>query len=217
MREELTEMMAAFKKTLNAAADLIILNLLLILCCIPVVTAGAAWVAAYTHILRILRGVETNLPIRSFFRDFRDALRKATPAWLLTLLCFVILAGDYYYAVYVADPVNHFFMVFAMVMAVVLFAGAIWLYPLLARFENTLKVTIKNAFLMAVAMLPKTLLAMLIQLTMLLILFLYPAIFVYFGWLWMLVGISLPMYITAYLLRKPLDCIPKPDTDIEQD
>ena len=217
MREELTQMMAAFKKTLNAAADLIILNLLLILCCIPVVTAGAAWVAAYTHILRILRGVETNLPIRSFFRDFRDSLRKATPAWLLTLLCFGILAGDYYYAVYVADPVNRFFMVFAIVMAVVLFAGAVWLYPLIARFENTLKVSIKNAFLMAVAMLPKTLLAMVIQLTMLLTPLLYPSLFVYFGWLWMLVGISLPMYITAYLFRKPLDCMPKPDTDIEQD
>lgn len=178
---------------------------------------GRSGVACYTCILRILRGEEPGLPFKPFFVEFRKAFRKATAAWLLLLLILVIFAGDYYYAVYVSSPVNNFFLVFSLVMAAVIMLAVIWLFPLMARYENTVRGYIKNSFLMAVAVFPKTFLALAIQVMFILLPILIPDIFTYIGWLWALVGLSLPMYITATIFRKQLDSEPKKNNPDGQD
>ena len=219
MREELTELLGGLKRTMNALADLIVLNILMLVCALPIITAGAAIVASYTCILRVLRGGETAFPVKAFFAAFRTALPKAKRMWLLVLLCVVIVAGDYYYAVYLSSPPNRFFLVFAIVMAVLLMLTGVWLFPLMARFENTLRGHIKNAVLMAVALFPKTLTALLIQLCFYALPFFVPAIFLYLGWLWLLMGLTLPMYCTALLFRKELACVPilPDDTPVQSD
>lgn len=217
MREELAIFMESIKRVLSSAVDLIILNVLLIICCIPVITAGAAWVACYAYLLRIVRGIETSFPFKPFFVDFRKVFKKATISFLLLMACLLILAGDYFYAVYVADPVNKFFMIFSIVLAIVLLLAAMWLFPLIARFENTVRGSIKNAFLMAVAEFPRTIFALLITILIVALPLLIPELFIYLGWIWVMFGFSAPMYFTARLFRKQLDCIPKKIDENEQD
>jgi len=219
MKEELAVFKESLRRFLSAAADLILLNLLLILCCLPVVTAGAAWAAGYAYLLRIIRGVEQSFPFKPFLADFKKTFRTATLGWLLLLLCFAVLAGDYYYAVYASDPVNRFFLVFSIVLAIVFLMAALWLFPLMARYENTVRGHIRNAFLMAVGMFPRTLLAFGVLLLFYGLPMLLPVLFTYLGWLWIAFGLSLPMYIIAYLFRKPLGCLPekKPEEEISED
>lgn len=213
MRDERQAFWEGLKRTLSAAADLILLNFLMILCCVPVLTAGAAWVAGYQHMLRIVRREETGFPLHSFFADFRKAFRQATAAWLMQLACFAVLAGDYYYAVHVSVPVNRFFLAFSIAMAVVLSSASVWLFPLMARYDNALRRHIKNAFLMAVALLPKTFLALLIQLAFLAPPLFFPDILIPLGWFWVLFGFSLPMFLTAKIFRKPLASDHQPGED----
>lgn len=208
MREELTAFWDGLKRTLGAAADLILLNFLMILCCVPVVTAGAAWVSSYAHLLRIVRGEATGFPFKPFLEDFRRGFRQATLAWLLLAVVLILLAGDYYYAARVADPVNGFFLAFSIAMAAMVLPSAVWLFPLMARYENRLGAHLKNSFLMAIAALPRTLLALMVQLLFATLPFLLPDLFLYAGWVWVLFGFSLPMYVTARLFRKPLGCAP---------
>ena len=217
MRDELSKIMDGFKRTLNIAADLIVLNVLLLVCSLPVVTAGAAWVACYTSLLRIVRGLEPALPVKPFFVDFRKVFRQATLAWLLVLMCVVLIAGDYYFAVYVSSPPNRFFLVFSIAMAALLMMGVLWLLPLMARFDNTLKGHIKNAFLMATATLPRTLLAMLVQLSFYVLPLFMPVLLEYFGWFWLMFGLTLPLYLTAKIFQKQLDCIPQAPDETEPD
>lgn len=217
MRDELRAYMESIKRFMGAAADLIVLNILLIVCCLPVVTAGAAMVAAYEHMMRIVRGQETGFPFKTFFADFGKAFKQATGAWMLLLLCLAVLAGDYYFAMVLSNPTNTFFLVFSIVMAVVLLFAATWLFPLMARYNNTIRGHIKNAFLMAAAMFPQTLLAFLVQLAVIALPVLIPELFYYVGWLWVLFGLSFPMYMTAVIYRKPLDCMPKLEEEIGQD
>lgn len=203
-RDDRMAFLEGLKRSLGAAADLILLNLLTIACCVPVVTAGAAWVAGYRHMLRIVRREDTGFPLHSFFSDFRKAFRQSTAAWLIQLACFAVVAGDYYYAVHVSVPVNRFFLVFSIAMAVVLFSASVWLFPLMARYENTLRGHVKNAFLMAAALLPKTLLALAVQLAFLAPPLFFPDMLIDLGWLWVLFGFSLPMVLTARIFRGPL-------------
>jgi uncharacterized membrane protein YesL len=209
MREQFTAFGDWLKNKLSVIGDLIILNFLFILCCIPVFTVGAAEVACYSGIIRMLRGERVAVSPSGFFRDFAANFKKATLGWLLELLCLAIFAADAWFAVVYSEPDNTFFLVFAIIGAAVILFGSIWFYPLVARFENKLGVHIKNSFLMALAHFPKTLLVLLIKAAFIALpIFLFD-IFASFGWFWLLFGLSLPLYLAAKLFKNTLQCYPK--------
>ena len=60
------------------------LNLLWLVCCIPVFTAGAATTAVYYVTLKLVRD-EDDSTIKSFFRSFIQNFKQATAIWLSIL------------------------------------------------------------------------------------------------------------------------------------
>ena len=62
---------------MGRVADLLLLNFLCILCCIPVVTAGASITALYYVTLKMARDEESYIA-RSFFRSFKQNFKQAT-------------------------------------------------------------------------------------------------------------------------------------------
>ena len=216
MKERFRLLNAFFRNTLNLAGDLVILNLLLCVSVIPIVTIGAAASAGYAGLYRTMQKQETGLLFRRYFADFRAAWKQATAGWLLQLLALFLMAGDIWFAVEYSEPDNTFFLIFAIVGAAALLLASLWFYPLVARFQNPFGTQLKNAFLLAFAQFPRTLLALLIwALTFGIPLVLFD-VFQYFGWIWLLCGLSLPMYLTAKLFRKTLQ-VKEVTDDREQD
>ena len=86
--------------------------------------------------------------------------------------------------------------------------ASLWFYPLVARFQNTFKGHLKNAFLLAFAQFPRTLLVLVIWVITLGLPLTVFEILAYLGWLWLLGGFSLPMYWTVKLFRKQLKLDP---------
>ena len=216
MKERFRLLSAQFRNALNLAGDLVILNLLLLISCIPIVTIGAAMSAGYAGLFRTLQKKETGLLLKRYVADLRAAFRQATAGWLLQLVAFFLLAGDIWFAVVYSEPNNVFFLVFALVVGAGLLLASLWFYPLTARFQNPFTTQLKNAFLMAFAQLPRTILALLIWALALGIPVLLFDIFMYLGWLWLLCGLSLPMYLTVKLFRKTLQLDPSQEEQ-EQD
>lgn len=204
MKERFRWLRAGLVNTLNFLGDIVILNLLFIVCSIPIVTIGAAATACYAGVSRTLQKRETGLVFKAFFADFRAAFRQSTAAWLLELVAFAILAGDIWFAVVYSEPDNKFFLIFAIIVGVGVLMASLWFYPLVARFKNTLGKQIKNAFLLAFAQFPRTLLALVLWVVTLALPLLVYEVFVYLGWLWLLGGFALPMYWTVKLFRKML-------------
>jgi uncharacterized membrane protein YesL len=204
MKERFRLLRATFTHTLSLIGDIVILNLLFLVCSIPIVTIGAAATACYAGLCRTLQKKETGLVYRAFFADFRAAFRKATAGWLLELLVLLILLGDLWFAVEYSEPNNVFFIVFAAIVGAGILLASLWFYPLLARFQNTLGGQIKNAFLLAFAQFPRTLLALVIWVVTLGLPLAVYEVYSYLGWLWLAGGISLPMYWTIKLFRKTL-------------
>lgn len=158
---EFLDMDGPLMRVLSQIWDLIVLNLLTLLFCLPVVTAGAAFAAMHYIIIQFRRGEEGYI-VRTFFREFKRNLKTATPLWILCLaagavallgLRFLLLAGGG--LTILAAPV--------LIACLVLFGGMLWLFPLTAKFENSLFGTVKNAFLMGLGALPRTLAMVLIQ------------------------------------------------------
>ena len=78
---------------LGRLADLMILNLVTLLCCLPVVTIGASLTAMHYVLLKMVRNEESYI-VRSFFKSFKQNFKQATVIWLIILLFLVIFGAD---------------------------------------------------------------------------------------------------------------------------
>ena len=78
--------------------DVLIVNLLWIVCSIPIVTIGASTTAMYYVTLRLARD-DDGYTFRSFFKSFRENFKQATAIWLIFLTVGLLLACDVYYFV----------------------------------------------------------------------------------------------------------------------
>ncbi|MDE7259160.1 MAG: DUF624 domain-containing protein, partial [Lachnospiraceae bacterium] len=181
-------------RLLNRVADLLILNILVIICCIPVVTAGAAFTAMHYVILKMIRGEEGYL-IRGFFKSFARNFKQAVLIWLLMLLVIAVYVGDSLIFNYSGVVFPKPLVIAVVAVGVIIFMIAIYVFPLLARFDNTIKNTIRNAALLAFANLPKTLLMAVFYALPFVIGYFstYSYIFIF------MFGISLPAYGAAWL------------------
>ena len=75
---------------LNKIGDIIIANLLFILCCIPVITIGPALTALYHCMLRTVKG-NNNGTVKTFFRAFKENFIQSLVVWLCLLAGALIL------------------------------------------------------------------------------------------------------------------------------
>ena len=76
---------------LNKMADLIYLNLLTFVCCIPIITIGASMTALNYVVLKMVRNEDSHLT-RQFFKSFKQNFKQATIIWLIILLAIIVLA-----------------------------------------------------------------------------------------------------------------------------
>ena len=160
-------------QALAAVGDLMALNLMWILCCLPVVTAGASTTALYYSLLKMVRKEET-YPAKMFFRAFHQNLKQSIP---LTMLLLVVCAVLYVDLNVVRNTAIHFGALLSILVAALLLVFvmvASYVFPLLAQFENTIKGTLKNALFMSLWHLPYSVVIMLLNLVPVLLFFLVP-------------------------------------------
>ena len=78
---------------LSKVANLMILNVLTIICCIPIFTAGAAITALYYVTIKMARGDDPYI-IKGYFKSFKENFKQATIIWLIMLVVIAIIAVD---------------------------------------------------------------------------------------------------------------------------
>jgi len=72
-------------------ADLIILNLLYLLCCIPIFTIGAAQAGLYTGIKTLLDPEDDTYCSTAFFKGFKSGFKNITIAWSVMFAALLVL------------------------------------------------------------------------------------------------------------------------------
>ncbi len=170
--------------SLSRLADLIWLNLLFILCCIPVVTIGAAATALYYVTLKMAKDEEGYIT-RSYFRSFKDNLFQASVIWVLFLVIVVVMfldlrianGGDITKALNIG-AMDDVVIVAVGVMVIILSMTMTYVFPVLARFDNTVLNTIKNSFLISVRHLPYTVVMILITIAPVALIWFFPPLLI---------------------------------------
>lgn len=140
---------------LSRLGDLMILNLLFLLTSVPLVTIGASWTALYCVTLKMVREEEGSIP-GSFFRSFRQNFRQATLLWLGVLVLAALLVLDLWVLRGAAGTPAEIMRTCILLLGLLLLMVLQYLFPGLARFDASIKDTVRNACLLALGNLPKT-------------------------------------------------------------
>lgn len=192
-------------RTLARFTDLMFLNILTIICSLPIITMGAAVAALYGATAR-LQEDEGHI-FSNYFSCFRENFRQATCIWLILLPigAIIVLAILYYSNGNVKYPMIPTIIV---ILGFVMWASTLsWAFPLQARFYNTVKGTLRNAMICSVAFLWRSLLMTVLNLLPF-FLFLYNlGIFMALAIGFVLVYFSGIAYINLKLLKKSFKSI----------
>ena len=182
--------------------DMILLNVLWILCSIPIVTIGASTTALYYCTLKIVRN-EDDGDIKMFFRSFKLNFKQATIIWIPMLLLIMLLVFDFNFFGSVlagAGTARILLQGITIAMMVIWIFVFTYVWPLLSRFDNTVKNTVTNAAYMSIRYLGSTL-SMLIS-DVIIIAIGYVALF-YMAWItafMVLMGYPLLAWINSTML-----------------
>lgn len=176
------------------------INLLWLLCCLPLFTAGAATTAMVTCLYAYRAGESCGG--RVFFSAFRASFAKATLLWLAMVFLGGMLAVDYAIAAYAQFPgyLIAIGLICFAALALILFSGIV--FPLLSQFPAGIRETVINAVLLCMANLPKMLLVTAMNLLPLLLFLVLPQIFLLLGFVWLLCGFSLMALYDIIVLEK---------------
>lgn len=158
--------------TLNKIADLAILNVLWLLCSIPVITAGASTTALHYATIKMEEG-EQGCIIKNFFHSFKENFRQATGIWLMCMAAIGILAADFYIIFWKLPDNMHLLYFPVCIISIAFLLTFNFVFAVLAFFKATVIKNIKNAFFMAILHLPYTLIIIAVGTIPILLLFIF--------------------------------------------
>lgn len=189
-----------FTQAMNRLADLMLLNLLFLVTCLPVFTIGAASTALYSVTFRIGTDREEGI-FRCYFRAFRDNFKQGTGLFLALFLPGVLLLVCLFLSTALGGALRYLSLAYIPLLLLLAFVYS-YAFPLLSQFYGTVKLTLKNALLLSIGYFPRTVVMVVLNLLPLALFYAQTMFFFQVGILWLLLYFSAASYLNAQLLRK---------------
>ena len=177
--------------------DLMVLNVLWLLCCLPVFTFGPASSALSRVMITLVRG-GSEAVAKNYFIAFRRDFGRAVVLGLIGLLGLAIAVSDILFALSLSGGMKILFLIVAVLVSSLVFSYLAYIFALHAFFENSIAGQIRNALSLAAASPMDTLAIWLcFAVPVAAILLLPQIVLVYIGFLYILFGVSCPAYFAA--------------------
>lgn len=179
---------------LSWMADMMILNVIITICCIPIITIGASVTAMHYVMLKMVRNEEGYI-VKDFFKSFKMNFKQATLIWMIMLIMILVFIADYYIVYYSGVAFPQGMGTILAVVGILMFVVSTYIFPVLSRFDNTVKHTMKNGCIMSIMAAPKAVLMAVLTVLPVVLALITPTILP----LVLLFGITLPGYLSAKL------------------
>ena len=188
-------------------ANLIILNVLFLLCSIPVITYGASFSALIT-VLKTINTGETAV-VKEFFQAFAKQFRQSTPGWLCMMVPGIVMFIEFNLLLQVNRQVPDWVYISLLVPTAAYFAILPWVLLQSAYYYCTLKQRLKNALLLAVQLLPQTVVMMIVQILPVFLFLLRTVDFLRLWPMWLFVYFAGGYSIVERMLHNPMEHLVK--------
>ena len=175
---------------LSELGDHMLLNILFVICSLPVVTVGCSLTASF-KVAQLIAAKSCDHVLPQFFRAFKENFKQSTLLWCPAMLSYVLLVLYYGMSAGDAMPYMRVWLAGAFGICFLVTALLCYAFPLISRYENSLSQHIKNAAILAVTNIPRTLMLMLLSIVPALMFIFLPGIFFYIFPLWLILLFSM--------------------------
>jgi uncharacterized membrane protein YesL len=179
--------------------NLFVLNICFILCCLPVITIGAAISAMYAVFLNDFR--ESGV-LRKFFGAFAENFKQATVIWLIFMALAAVLAANCYYLLTYSLGGNGLLLAVAAVVSVLYLSVVSFAFALQAKYENSSLQTMKNALILSIGKFFSGVLMSFVNLFPVIMFVVDLDVFVNVVAIWIPLGFALQIQINALIVRR---------------
>lgn len=142
---------------MNRLGDIVFLNLVFLLTCIPVLTIGNALTALYSVSMKMAEGQEGYV-VRGYLKSFKDNLKQGLITGIMLEIILFVLICDSRILYFSNESYRDIGLMVTMAALLFLVMVLQYIFPLMARYNNSIKSILRNAVLLAVGKLPYTLL-----------------------------------------------------------
>ena len=188
------------KRFLEAFGNMFALNLCFVITCIPIVTIGASVTALYAMCIRLQDGRESTV-LHGFIENFKKNFKQATVAWGIILLCAAVMLAEYVMINNIPTSFNDFYTILLIIEAIVFLFTLPFVFPLISQYDNSIFNVFKNSFLLSVAYLGSWIKVLLAWIAPILISIIYPMVFIYTWYLWLLLIFGAIAWGSSYTIR----------------
>lgn len=194
-----------FFEALGKITDLVVLNFLFIISCIPIITIGASLSATYSVAMKMVRDEETYIA-KEYIKRFKENFKDSTIVWFLIMVVGSVFAIDLYISGMISSEVTRkvFQFMFTLIGVILMFIIT-YVFPLISKFENTIKNTLKNSILISIQNLPYTIIMVVVNLSPMIIIFLFGSYWGYIVFFYTVIGYGVMAYINSIFLNKILN------------
>lgn len=182
---------------INTLCEFICLNLLFLACCLPIITCGAAISSLYQVTMQEARG-EHGYIVKKFFTSFKENFRSSTPVFLLYLAAAFILIFNLAFWSAMGSFFSNLLLLAVTFASLAALISFLYAFPLLARFENTTRRTIINAYTIAMSHRKQTLAVLAVHTAVAAACFFVPGAKIFM----VLLGFSFTAYCCSYFFIK---------------
>ncbi|MEH6992463.1 YesL family protein [Neobacillus drentensis] len=181
--------------TLTKIFDLLILNSVFLIGCMPIITIGASLTALYSVTLKMVRNEESNV-VNDFWNSFKKNLKQSSIIWLVALFVF---ASFIFFAQTIFSTNYSLFLYPLLLLVTVCLFTFMYVFPLIAKFENSSFLIIKNAFFIS---LHSTAYSILIFVITIFFVFIIPIFFPKLLFIWLFLGFSASAFVKSILFER---------------
>lgn len=147
---------------LGKLANIFLCNVLFCLFSLPLFTIGAALSALFACMQAIWDEDEDDIIAKQYWNAFKQNFRQGTAIWMICLLAAAFLGIYYFIVTGMTGTMGRVYRISFFMMCVIFLFGFQYLFPLQARYRNSVRNTLKNAWLLSIAALPWTVLSILL-------------------------------------------------------
>ncbi len=204
MEDWSSKLKASLGSFLRNAWDLMILQLLWLICSLPIITIGPSTSALFSVTLKIARDEPVSVA-RDFLAALKSNFKQALVLGLIALAGAFIAYTDIVYALSLEGNMKKMFLIVSIFVVFIWLIFTSFSFPLQARYDNSIRGHIRNAFLAPFCAPGKTIQMWIVYAIPVALIYFAYNLTIYIGWIFIFYGLSLPAYINSKTLRTIFD------------
>lgn len=187
---------------LGKVSNIVILNLLFLISCIPIITIGTSITATYFVAMKIVRDEEAYI-VKEFIIRFKENFVKSTKIWFIMIVIGMVLGFDYYISSLISNGLMKATLQLSLTIVSIIFIFVLtYVFPITSKFENTIKNTMINSILISIKHLPQTILMVIVNLSPIILIFILSTYWGHILFFYTVIGFGAMTYINSMFFDK---------------